>query len=600
MFQLRLLPLLPLILPTLATCPSHQVFNYIIVGAGPAGLVLANKLSANPNVTVAVIEAGDEQYTNPNVTRIDAFGLALNTSIDWSYTSAPQKYLSDKTLTYYSGKALGGTTTINGMTYLRAEKGQIDAWEGLGNPGWSWDALFKYYKEQEKFQVPDAEKVRNGASFEEGVHGGKGEVKVGWSSLFMEDGVFEMLRETSANMGIAWNKDPNGGRMGGFSTWPFTLDAEKEIRWDAARALYYPIAHTRPNLYVFLNTTATRILWSDSKATDGDVVATGVEIVTSTNDTRQTLQACEEVILAAGSLRSPALLEHSGIGNPSVLGPIGIETIVDLPSVGANLQDQPNMAISYASLTNWTGYPCFVSYLTAADIFGANLSAFTSELSANISAYAAQIVADAPENETTTAIEEALLKLQADLVFAENGTVPLAELLWAPGAGSITCVFWTLLPFSKGNVHITSPEAAQQPAINPNFLQLPIDTLIQAAAAVKVRKYFATAPLSSHVTVEVAPGLGVVPKDAGWRDEKWVSWIKQEYNPNYHPVSSAAMRRREWGGVVDANGMVYGSRNVRVVDAGVFPTQISGHLSASVYAVAGKIADAIIAGKKGK
>jgi len=592
-------PLLALASPLHAS--SIPTFDYIIIGGGPAGLVLANKLSANPNTTIALIEAGDAQFNNTNVTRVDAYGLGLSTSIDWSYTSAPQKYLNDKTFVYAAGKALGGTTTINGMTYLRAEKEQIDAWAMLGNEGWGWDELVGYYRGQEKFQKPDMEKQANGATFVEGVHGFDGEVAVGWSELFMKDGVFDILKETSENLGLRWNKDANSGRMSGFSTWPFTLNSTTSTRHDAARAFYYPIAASRPNLHVYLNKTATRILWSDTRAQNGDLVATGVEIMSSTDttsDCRETLFASIEVLLAAGSLRSPALLEHSGVGNPSVLEPIGISSVLNLPSVGASLQDQPNMAISYASPNNWTGYPSFVTYLTAADLFGDDLSAVASELRANITAYAQIIVSDAPENETTTAIEEKLLTLQTDLVFTANSTVPLAELLWAPGAGSITCVFWNLLPFSKGSVHITSPSFPQQPSINPNFLQLPIDTLIQAAAAVKIREHFSTSPLSTHITSENSPGYSVVPKAAGWRDDAWAKWIKASHGVNNHPVSSAAMRAREWGGVVDKEGRVYGVGNVRVADAGVFPMQVSGHLSASVYAVAGKIADAMLAGQK--
>jgi choline dehydrogenase-like flavoprotein len=597
----RVLSLLAFALPLHAISPGTSAFDYIIVGGGPAGLVLASKLSVNPNITVALIEAGDAEFNNPNVTRVDAYALGLNTTIDWSYTSAPQKYLNDKTFVYYSGKGLGGTTMINGMTYLRAEKEQIDAWGALGNEGWDWEELYPYYRDQEHFQVPDEEKRMNGATYEQAVHGLDGNVAVGWSAMFMKGGVFDMLKRTTENMGLHWNKDANSGRMSGFSTWPLTLNSTTNTRHDAARAYYYPIVASRPNLYTYLNTTATRILWSDTPAQNGDLVASGIEIMsstTTTSDCKETLSASGEILLAAGSLRSPALLEHSGVGNAAVLEPIGISTALNLPSVGAGLQDQPNMAISYVSPTNWTGYPSFVTFLTAADLFGSDLSAITAELRANTTTYAQLIVSDSPENETTLAIEEALLTLQTDLVFSANSTVPLAELLWAPSDGAITCVFWTLLPFSKGSVHITSPSFPQQPAINPNFLQLPIDTLIQAAAAVKIREYFATAPLSANVTDEVVPSFSVVPKDAKWRDDAWANWIKEKYEVNHHPVSSASMRSREYGGVVDAKGKVYGTKNVRVADAAIFPMQISGHLSASVYAVAGKIADAVLSGRE--
>ncbi|KAF2246195.1 GMC oxidoreductase [Trematosphaeria pertusa] len=581
-----------------ATCSSPTSFDYVIVGGGPAGLVLANRLSEDPSITVAVVEAGDTQYNNPNVTTVPdsvlGFGLGLNTSIDWSYVSAPQKYTLNRMHMYYSGKGLGGTTLINGMTYLRAEKTQIDAWEEMGNEGWNWDSLFEYYRGQEHFQPPDAGEVANGASFEEQDHGFEGELAVGWSEYLIGQDMFSILKETNEAIGIPWNKDANGGRMRGFTTWPFTLNASTTTREDAARAFYYSVAKQRPNLHVFVNATATRILWDEHTHTGEKLTAKAIEVLTPTNSTTATLHTTRELILAAGSLRSPALLEHSGIGNPAILEPLDIKPMLNLPSVGANMQDQPTTLISYASPTNWTGYPSFVSYLTASDLFGPELPSITAEIRANISAYAEKIVADAPVGSTSVETEEGLLKLQTNLVFAENSTVPLAELLWFPAPGSINVNYWTLLPFSRGSVHITSPNPTVQPTINPNFFQLPIDMYIQAAAAKKVRQFFSTTPLSTHITTEAVPGFATVPESAGWRDREWEAWIKTAYGANYHPVSSTAMRGRSWGGVVDKEGRVFGVGNVRVVDAGVLPAQISGHLSASVYAVAGKIVEGML------
>jgi choline dehydrogenase-like flavoprotein len=590
-----------LLTPKLAACQSsneQQGFDYIIVGGGPAGLVLANRLSVDPNITVAIIEAGDEQYNNINVTDVGLLFPGLGTDLDWSYTSAPQKYISNRTFGFSAGKALGGTTTINGMTYIRAEKDQIDVWEELGNEGWNWEALWRYYIGQEGFIRPDGEIAGNGAVFEGKDHGFEGEVAVGWSKYFMKDGVFEILKDTSENMGVKWNKDANGGRVAGFTTWPLTLNSTANIRQDAARAFYYPVAKQRPNLHVLLNTTATRIIWDESTTSSGSATAKGVEVISASTNTTQTILSTHEVILAAGSLRSPALLEHSGIGNPSILSPLNIPIVANLPSVGANLQDQPNTAISYTSNRNWTGYPSFATFLTASDLFGASLSSLASELRANATDYASRIVADAPVNETTVKIEELLIRRQIDLVFTPNSTIPLAELTFFPQGSSFTCVFWNLLPFSRGNIHVTSANSSTLPSINPNFLQLPIDTLLQVAAAVKAREYFTTAPLSQYVTVENAPGLDTVPAGAGWRDERWGAWIKKAYGLNNHPVSSTAMRSKELGGVVDKEGRVYGTGNVRVVDGGILPLQISGHLSATIYAAAGKIADAVLRGKR--
>ncbi|KAF1847977.1 GMC oxidoreductase [Cucurbitaria berberidis CBS 394.84] len=580
-----------------ATC-TPKTFDYVIVGSGPAGLVIANRLSADPKVTVAVIEAGDSAYSNPNVTTlpklITEYGAGLDTSVDWSYSSAPQTYMFNRTLPYHAGKALGGTTTINGMTFLRAEKAQIDAWEELGNQGWNWDSLWDSYSAQEGFQPPNEEQRRNGATYEDAAHGFNGDLSTGFTPYLVGQGFFNTLKETSEALGYLSNSDANDGSMRGTTTWPMTIDASKSIREDAARAFYYPVAESRPNLHVFLNTTATRIVFEENECSTSEVVATGVEVISSDNTT-ETIRGTREVIISAGSIRSPALLEHSGIGNQAVLEPLGIKTVVSHPTIGSNLQDQPNIAIVYTSPTNWTGYPTFVSLLTASDLFGDDLPGITEEIRANISVYAGAILADYAPHTTTLEIQEKLLKHQVDLIFDANSTVPLAEILWAPAGNLIIVPFWNLLPLSRGSIHVTSPDPLLPPSINPQLFQLPIDSFVQAAIAVRVREFFATGPLSEHVTSEISPGIEAVPQNASWRDPSWATWIKKTSGTNTHPVSTCAMMSKELGGVVDKEGKVYGTKNVRVVDASIFPTQISGHLSASVYALAGRIADSILA-----
>jgi choline dehydrogenase-like flavoprotein len=580
-----------------AAWDPSTTFDYVIVGGGTAGLVLANRLSANPSITVAVIEAGDSAFNNPNVTYVPKsileYGLGFGTSVEWGYYTVPQKYAANRnvTLNYWAGKGVGGSTLINGMTYVRAERSQINAWEDLGNEGWNWETLEEYYVQQESFLRPNKEQVANGATYIENAHGYQGELDVAFTPYLTEQGAFAMLKDTHKAKGYAWNKDANTGSMPGFDVWPMTLNASTVTREDAGRAFYHPIAKSRPNLHVFLDTTASRILWQDSSETP-DKTASGVQVVRS-DGTIRSLSATREVILAAGSIRSPALLELSGIGNPSVLSPLGIDTVIDLPSVGT-LQDQPANGIIYSSPTNWTGYSTFATFMTASDLFGASLPTLHAEISRNLSAYATLILADAPPNSSTLSTQETLLRQHLDLVFTSTSTVPLAEILWVPTGNVVVAQFWNLLPFSTGGVHINSSHPLSAPRIDPAFLQLDADARVLAATAVRIRELFATPPLAQHVSTEVTPGYGVVPQNATAGDGKWEEWIRGSFNGNSHPVSTCAMRKRELGGVVDKEGRVYGTCNVRVVDASVFPTQISGHLSASVYAVAGKIADAIL------
>ncbi|ORY19305.1 hypothetical protein BCR34DRAFT_645247 [Clohesyomyces aquaticus] len=556
---------------------ESRTFDYIIVGGGTAGLVHANRLSANPNVSVVVIEAGDSVFSNPDVTSLYGYGKSKGTSIDWACTSEPQSYTGNRILDYIAGKALGGTSAINGMTYLRAEATQIDAWENLGNEGWNWEGLRPYYLKSELFQEPNATWRADAATFKKDAHGFEGPLHVGCKDL-MGQNMSEIFRQTTEKIGSPFNQEPNEGNMSGFSTWPLTINATASIREDAARAYYWPIAGSRPNLHVFVNTLARRILWGTS--VNSIVSARGVEITTPKNSTKNIL-INRELIVSAGTIQSPAFLEVSGVSSQSFL-----------PGVGANLQDQPNLFMSYSSPINWTGIPSFVTYLTVSDLFGKDLDSVSKMLYTNLTQYASTIVADSGSGNIS--VQEDLLRLQADLIFTPNSTVPLAEMLWVPGGNFISAVFWNLLPFSRGSIHARSSDPAAAPNINPNFFQLPIDTYVQAVASQRLRELFKTPPLANYVTAEVSPNFTTVPEDADWRDDKWATWIQTSYSTNNHPVSTCGMMARELGGAVDSQARLHGSKNVRVVDASVFPMQVSGHLSATVYAIAEKIADGML------
>lgn len=532
---------------------------------------------------------------------------------------------------------------ISGMTYIRAETVQIDAWEGLGSNGWNWDSLFPYYKKSEHFDPPTPSQVANGADYNPEFHGFDGPLDVGWQYAAPQSGKSSaIVRKTWENAGMPYNEDVNGGFMHGISVWPFTV-AKTSIREDSARAYYYPIQE-RPNLHVYLNTTALRLVWDDEQKyedEDSGETAKGVEIASSTGEIT-ILRAAKEVIVALGATRTPILLEYSGVGNPAYVYPIvhlsffcfhsnsrqylhaivtpcipidsanyysildkySIPVRVSLPSVGENLQDQTNTPLSAALKPNDTtflNYPPYVTYPTAQDLFGTNLSTVEASVRASIPSFAAQNAA-ASNNATTQAIQEHLLTKQADLIFTNAATLPIAEILTAPysAASSVFLPTWALLPFGRGNIHIASASPlaiganASSPAINPNFFMNAFDGAVQAAAMRFARQAFVTPPLSDYITTLVGPTLDDVPADAD--DAAWLAYAKSVYGSNAHPVGTAAMMAREWGGVVDAELRVYGTRNVRVVDASVLPWQVCGHLTSTIYAVAERASD-IIRGK---
>lgn len=289
-------------------------YDYIVVGGGTGGLVVANRLSENSGSSVLIIERGNKQLDNPDVYNPNAYEDAFGTSIDYAYQSVPQKYFGNTTQTLRAGKALGGTSTINGMAYTRAQDVQIDAWGAIGNKGWSWSSLFPYYLKSEDFQIPTPAQYDAGANYVPAYNGESGPLLTGWTYDMQNSSIHTELNETYQALGIDYIPDVNGGKMHGYTMFPRTVNRGEHLREDAARAYYYPF-DSRPNLSVMLNTTANRIVWDPSTIVTGPAVATGVEVIHQ-DGTVEVHIANKEVILGAGSLISPAILERSGVGNP--------------------------------------------------------------------------------------------------------------------------------------------------------------------------------------------------------------------------------------------------------------------------------------------
>lgn len=299
---------------SLAAVAAAASYDYIVVGGGTGGLVVANRLSADTSASVLIVERGDTELNNPDVYDPNAYEKAFGTYVDYAYQSVPQQYAGNKAQTLRAGKALGGTSTINGMAYTRAQDVQIDAWGNMGNAGWSWSSLFPYYQKSEDFQVPTPAQYDAGANYVASYNGKSGPLLVGWTYDMQNSSIHTDLNQTYQALGINYIPDVNGGKMHGYTMFPRTVDRAQHLREDAARAYYYPF-EDRPNLSVMLNTTGNRIMWAPAASTAGPAVATGVEVAHSDGSV-ETITALQEVILSSGSLISPAILERSGVGNP--------------------------------------------------------------------------------------------------------------------------------------------------------------------------------------------------------------------------------------------------------------------------------------------
>ena len=568
-------------------------FDYVIVGGGTAGMVLANRLSEDPGTSVAVIEAGSSQLNNPNVTLLGTYSPGLNTDIDWQYSSVPQAYADGRSFVYNAGKGLGGTSLINGMTYVRAAIPQIDAWESVfGNPGWNWANLFPYYLKSETFQVPDADQADRGCEYTADVHGESGPVEVGWFNGIAPSDTYHYVRNSWESIGIEWIPDVNNGNSTGGSVWPLTASRSENVRWDAARAYLFSGENNitaRPNLQIYQDSLAQHITWIEDS--DGGAQASGVFVSGGSGDPVM-VAASKEVILSAGSLKSPMLLEASGIGNTAILSAQEIPIKVNIPSVGFNLQDQTIASLidNAGPGQNFSGYPTYVTYVTANGLFGDNVTNVESYVRSQIPAYAQAITERAADGATSTEIQEKLLNSQADLIF--NDLIPAAEILTATFGPIVQTPMWNLLPFSRGSVHINTSSANAYPSIDPNFYLTDWDLIGEVAALRLTREFLSQGNAAGWAGEERTPGLGNVTINA--TDAEWADFIKQSFAPNNHPVGSTAMMSRELGGVVDCDLKVYGTNNVRVVDTGIFPAQVDGHLTSTLYAVAERAADIIL------
>lgn len=272
----------------------------------------------------------------------------------------------------------------------------------------------------------------------------------------------------------------------------------------------------------------------------------------------------------------------------SVLSKAGVKTVVSLPGVGENLIDQTNNGLTFPKKTGqiYTGSAGYVSYPNVTDIFGNSTRGLASSVMEALPSYASAIAA---QNNNATTIKDvlSLLKIQHSLLF--DTQVPVAEIVYYPSGNSFGSQFWSTLPFAKGNIHITSSNPQTPAEINPNYFMFDYDVKTQVEVARWMRKLFSIGPLADIAGADTWPGTNTVPSNASY--EAWSSWIKRNYNANYHLLSTAAMMPRDKGGVVSERLKVYGTANVRVVDASIFPFQVCGHLMSTLYAVAERASD---------
>ncbi|KAK3291476.1 uncharacterized protein B0H64DRAFT_427067 [Chaetomium fimeti] len=588
-----------------------SVYDYVIVGGGVSGLVVANRLTEDDEITVLVIERG--YFDDKPEAIVPWYAHGLDTSVMIRPESAPNPELDNTTSLVAVAAVVGGGSVVNGMGYSRGSKADYDAWEELGNPGWGWEGLLPYFRKSTTFTPPSPDVVsRWNITWDPSVYG-DGPLRTHISDFqYPDTAVFwDALRDQP---GLDVPPGANAGFGPGAFWSPLSIDARTMTRSTARSAYYDPVNATRRNLHLITGQTATEILFHPGKA----LKAKGVRIVSRSDNTTRSVYAKKEVILAAGAIQTPQLLQASGIGPASVLAAAGVKVRKDLPSVGANLQDHPTtlllFSLSNQSFPNPDTITTNATYnATAWAEYLAHQTGPISTANGNTIAYHSlstlhrQTSPSTPSTLATTLLTQnatahlppiyqtspALLRgfLAQRALLARSFTSPTSAITCHPLRGNGVAPLPLLKPLSRGTVTL-DPTAeggggggggGLLPVVQYHTLQNPVDAANVVGIVRHARAFWGGEGLG---------GLGPVETDEELlrrlRADRGVFWPSLA-----HPCGTCAMMPERLGGCVDAELKVYGVGGLRVVDASVMPLIVGSALQATVYAVAEKAADLI-------
>jgi len=527
-------------------------FDYIVVGAGSAGAVVANRLSENGRHQVLLLEAGPAGYPWTHIP-IGFAKMITNPAVNWLYSSEPEASTNDRRLPVPRGRILGGSSAINGLAFVRGQAQDFDGWAQMGNAGWSHADVLPFFRKMERYEAPGDDALR----------GRDGPLRV--TNPPPREPIFQAVIKAAGEVGIPHNPDYNGATQDGIAMSQATIAARQ--RMSTASCYLDAATRRRPNLTIETGALAERLLLEGTRCT-------GVRY--RVGDAVREAHAGREVIVSGGSINSPQLLELSGIGQPERLQSLGIEVMHALPGVGENLRDH------YAPRTRWS--------------VGAR--GYTNNDRGRGLGLVGQALRYVLRGDGLLASVAA--PLRAFVRSREGLEAPDLLLGWVPGltvAGpsgpklsaerGMTCYAHPMRPESKGHIHITSADARTPPAITFNFLASPADAEL-TVTAIRIARRIMTAPAMAPLQIrELAPGPDATTDDA------IIDWVKRAGETTYHPIGTCRMGQDPMA-VVDARLRVHGITGLRVADASIMPTLTSGNTNAPTIMIGEKAAAMVL------